>query len=377
MASNAIILQPRSAVDPQDAGNCRSRILTAAREILQTNPYRCFSVEEVAARSGVERRTVNKHFGRRNSLYRASRSELLFSFEFLLPSYLPPGASLGECLLNYSRAALAALGSDEHRELYASVLRDAGEVPWIRSLYEEHVEAPLLRTLEHHFMAQRLRGGIPHADPCSLAHAGLGLVLRAAGEGGASSDLHCAAVAAELMSCATTRTSGKRTGSKQARPARRSPGDAAPNSPMLSEWLSRRAHGLDPQSAEGGERRPLVKRGAISVTMNPTELRWNGRLVPLSPLEAEIVALVVRRGRVRWEDVKKLLAEQGGSMISRDVLIYRIRRKFALVGGADPLVTVRGWGLKLRVEPDQTGSKSLWIGASETSPFPSGPPARP
>lgn len=116
---------------------------------------------------------------------------------------------------------------------------------------------------------------------------------------------------------------------------------------------------------EEAPRRPLIVRGAITVTFDPIEITWNGIRVALSPLEAHVFALVARRGRVSWADVNQALIACGAGVRSRDVLTCRLRHKFLDIGAADPLQTIRGWGLKFRVEPGITGSRTIWIGCSE------------
>lgn len=115
-------------------------------------------------------------------------------------------------------------------------------------------------------------------------------------------------------------------------------------------------------------RRPLVKRGAVTMTLDPIDIRWNNRRVALSPIEAELFALLMRRGRLGWSEVHGTLRDLGCSTDSRDVLIHRIRRKFANVGARDPIETVRGWGIRFQVERDSDGSTAFWIGASEDEP---------
>lgn len=112
-------------------------------------------------------------------------------------------------------------------------------------------------------------------------------------------------------------------------------------------------------------RRPLVKRGAVTMTFDPIDVHWNGRRVALSPIEAEMFAMLMRRSRLNWAEVNNTLCEHGCSADSRDVLIHRIRRKFAAVGARDPIDTVRGWGIRFQVERDSDGSTAFWIGASE------------
>jgi len=118
------------------------------------------------------------------------------------------------------------------------------------------------------------------------------------------------------------------------------------------------------------ERRPLVKRGAVTMTFDPLEFRWNGARVPLSPIEAILLAALLRRSRLRWNEANSVLSDQGCCPESRDVVIHRIRRKFAAVGALDPIETVRGWGIRFRTERDAHGSTAFWIGAAEDAlPF--------
>lgn len=120
------------------------------------------------------------------------------------------------------------------------------------------------------------------------------------------------------------------------------------------------------------ERRPIVKRGAVTVTFDPLEIRWNGERVPLSPIEATLLNALVRRSRLKWQDINTILADAGCCAESRDVLIHRVRRKFAELGASDPIETLRGWGIRFRAECDTEGSTTFWIGAHEgdqTLPF--------
>ncbi|HWK36737.1 winged helix-turn-helix domain-containing protein [Sphingomonas sp.] len=112
--------------------------------------------------------------------------------------------------------------------------------------------------------------------------------------------------------------------------------------------------------------RPIVKRGALTMTVEPVEICWNGRRVPLSPIEATLLGALIRRSRMRWEDAHDLLADHGSCPESRDVLIHRIRRKFAMIGARDPIETLRGWGIRFRAERDIYGSTAFWIGARES-----------
>lgn len=112
--------------------------------------------------------------------------------------------------------------------------------------------------------------------------------------------------------------------------------------------------------------RTLIRRGAVTMLTDPYEF-WSGNhRIQLSALESELLALVVRRGRAPCEAVDALLAACGGDPASRDVLLHRIRRKFARQGLPGPIETVRGWGLTFRDETAGQGAQ-IWIG--ELLPF--------
>jgi DNA-binding response OmpR family regulator len=104
-----------------------------------------------------------------------------------------------------------------------------------------------------------------------------------------------------------------------------------------------------------------ARRGALATTNEPPGILRHGVPIPVSPTEAALLGLLVRKGRAAYVDMAAALRELGFGTDSIDVHVYRIRRKFAAAGAPDPVETVRGWGLRLRVEPDARGSTSLWI----------------
>ncbi|MES1973816.1 MAG: winged helix-turn-helix domain-containing protein [Pseudomonadota bacterium] len=141
-------------------------------------------------------------------------------------------------------------------------------------------------------------------------------------------------------------------------------GTASRHDPDSRAATARMAH---PQG-----RRPLIKRGALTATFDPLEICWNGQRVPLSPLEAEILAHLIKRERAAWSDLRQLLIDHAARPDTCEVLVFRIRRKFAALGATNPIETLRGWGLRLRVERDARGSRSLWIGATEVMDWSAG-----
>lgn len=109
-------------------------------------------------------------------------------------------------------------------------------------------------------------------------------------------------------------------------------------------------------------RQLVIRRGALTLVLDPIEIWLGDRQIKLSPLESALMLVLMRRGRATWDELEQALLKSNSSARVRDVVVHRIRKKFRAAGAENPLVTVRGWGLKLRVPPDARNSTSLWIG---------------
>ena len=159
--------------------SARRRILDAARVLLRQHGYERFTMEAVAARSGLTRRTLYNQFEDRDALYRASRMELLQGFEDMLPIELAPSVDLKVTMEAFLARALTALGTPDHRELHQSVQRDGSAVPWLRELYSARVERPLRLAVEHYLLMQKAYGALDIADPSPPARRCLAMLKAA------------------------------------------------------------------------------------------------------------------------------------------------------------------------------------------------------
>ncbi len=106
----------------------------------------------------------------------------------------------------------------------------------------------------------------------------------------------------------------------------------------------------------------IARRGALAVTAHSVEILRHGIPIGLSPTEGALLGLLIRRGRASHEELVATMRGAGSKPAGLNINVHRIRRKFAAAGAPDPLERLRGWGLRLRVEPDISGSTSLWIG---------------
>ncbi len=136
----------------------RNAILIAARALFRDRPAESVSVEMIAARAGVTRRTVYNQFAGAGELYRATREALVMEVAALLPlgvaADLPPRAALR----SYCCLVAQAFADPRYAELTTSVVRDGWAAPWLIDAWHRHIRLPVLRGLEAQHQALRGEG---------------------------------------------------------------------------------------------------------------------------------------------------------------------------------------------------------------------------
>lgn len=304
----------------------RELILATARDLLRDADFAGFTLDRIAIRTGLSRRAVAAHFEDRIDLYRACRMALLDRFVPRLPLEAAADPADSGAIARFVGSAIVVLGCQEHREFAASVARDGKDHPWVTGIYDDYVAVPLRRTIERLVLAEARRRQIALDDAAGVAAD----VLRMINASISGDDQQALLTPDEIALIVGTRIACAAVPGPASTGGRPTQGPSPANAPMI--------------------RRSKIRRGAITLTADPSELRWNDIHVPLSRLEADLAAEIIRRGRVSWDDVNAVLAARGASTVCRDVLIYRIRRKLGALGAADPFQTVRGWGIKLRPE---------------------------
>jgi AcrR family transcriptional regulator len=201
-------------IDPDGRpASARRRILSAAREILRTESLAQLSMERVAARAGVTRRTVYNQFDDREALFQASRLALLEAFEFDLPGEVPPARDPVASFEAFFREALEVFTRPEHVELQASVSRDALDAPWLARVYQLRVERPLRLTLESHLLSEENGSRLPPGDARFLAADGVEM-LKSATWRSAQSAFTCRELALVFVDRLQSRLSAIKAGSR-------------------------------------------------------------------------------------------------------------------------------------------------------------------
>ncbi|QIG81051.1 winged helix-turn-helix domain-containing protein [Stakelama tenebrarum] len=309
---------------PRPGDAVRARILVAARWLLRRSEGSRLDLREVTTLSGVPLAIIRTHYPDSAALYRASRLALIEQVVARLPATPSASGEFDLLVSRYLRAACDALAQTAHRELAQSVRRDGEREPWLIAAYSDSITRPLAIGLEHLLLIGIFRGLVSVTDPARRADDLLARLLEKAGRRG---------------------------------------GDPLQQLRMLVEAFygsgadASRECGVSGASPATDERRPVIRRGALTLDRDPLEIRWQGRAIALSPIEARIVAELVERGRATSAQIQALIAAEGGRTSTRDVFLYRIRRKFAQAGAPDLIETVKGWGLKLR--PQEAARSSV------------------
>lgn len=109
----------------------------------------------------------------------------------------------------------------------------------------------------------------------------------------------------------------------------------------------------------------MLKRGAVTLAYDPYEVRWRGKLVPLSPTEAHLFATLMRRGRASYEMLDQALFEVGASRDTRSLVLLHIRQKFARIGARCPYERIGVCGIRYSIEPDENALAEVVIGLQE------------
>lgn len=129
-------------------GDLRSDILYAVRETMRQGSYETLTIEQVAAKTAVSRRTLYNLFQDKDDIYRQSCESLIRTVADLVIDEIPERMSTIDGLRFYIAACTEVYGSPAAKDLLRSVARDGAHQPWLVSAYYRHVREPLIRACE-------------------------------------------------------------------------------------------------------------------------------------------------------------------------------------------------------------------------------------
>ncbi len=153
----------------------RYYIVKAASELFLNKGYGSVSMDEIAGRAKVSKRTVYNHFSAKEVLFAEVANHTWACLE-------PPeigdyiNKDVGEALKEFAYRMLKVLRSEKYTKLLRLVMGESGRFPELSELYAKHSIRPFLRTLEEYFSIKADSGELNIKDPALAAQQYLGIV---------------------------------------------------------------------------------------------------------------------------------------------------------------------------------------------------------
>lgn len=137
-------------------GQLRIDILDAVRLTLRSGSYETLSMEQVAARAAISRRTLYNLFTDKDELYRTSCEQLLREVADKVTDEIPERMAAADGLRYFVAACMEVYDNDAARDLVSSVVRDGARQHWLVEGYHREVHDRLVRASEN-FLLKKSR----------------------------------------------------------------------------------------------------------------------------------------------------------------------------------------------------------------------------
>jgi len=137
-------------------GQLRIEILDAVRLTLRSGSYEALSMEQVAARSAISRRTLYNLFTDKDDLYRTSCEQLLREVADKVTDEIPEKMSAADGMRFFVAACMEVYDNEAARDLVSSVVRDGTRQRWLVEGYHREVHDRLVRASEN-FLLKKSR----------------------------------------------------------------------------------------------------------------------------------------------------------------------------------------------------------------------------
>ncbi|WP_022851303.1 TetR/AcrR family transcriptional regulator [Limisalsivibrio acetivorans] len=153
----------------------RESITEAAAELFLSNGFGSVSMDEIASKAEVSKRTVYNHF---------SSKEMLFAEVVRMTWSRLEAPELDPCsdtpvaveLKSFSIKLLELLRSETFTKLLRLVMGEAGRFPVLNEMYSENSVRPMLATLEEYLKLKSEQGLLKIDDPALASQQFLGII---------------------------------------------------------------------------------------------------------------------------------------------------------------------------------------------------------
>jgi AcrR family transcriptional regulator len=126
----------------------RPAVLAAARKLFDTECYTSLSLERIAAKAGVSRYTVNKHFESKSEIFKLSREELLAEAVELIGDAIPERMETLDGIRCFLDNAFEVFSSAANLELMSSIKREGELHSWLVDAHQKKIRCRLIQQCE-------------------------------------------------------------------------------------------------------------------------------------------------------------------------------------------------------------------------------------
>lgn len=146
-------------------GDLRSDVLYAVRETLRLGSYESLTIEQVAAKASVSRRTLYNLFQDKDDIYRQSCENLIRTVSDLVVDEIPERMSPVDGIRFYIASCIDVYSNTATKDLLCTVVRDGAHQPWLPIAYYRHVRDPLVRVCELFLLKKSRRSALAPGAP--------------------------------------------------------------------------------------------------------------------------------------------------------------------------------------------------------------------
>jgi AcrR family transcriptional regulator len=157
-------------------GELRLEILNAVRVALRAGSYETLTMEQVAARAAISRRTLYNLFTDKDELYRSSCELLVKSISEKVTDEIPEKMSATDGMRFFVEACMEVYNNDAAVDLILSVVRDGAHQRWLVQAYHRDVHDRLVRACENFILKQSRRSPLPPGVPRYIGEQLVGVV---------------------------------------------------------------------------------------------------------------------------------------------------------------------------------------------------------
>lgn len=153
----------------------REDILDAASRLFLDKGYGNVSMDEVAQKANVSKRTVYNHFASKEILF-GEIVRLTWDGIAQPLLILDDKDDIRNILKSYTLNALTMLRSEKFSKMLRLVIGESGNFPELSSLYSEHGVKTILSSIEEYFIALNDKGKLKIPEPALAAQQYVGMV---------------------------------------------------------------------------------------------------------------------------------------------------------------------------------------------------------